>query len=394
MTGAVNDRQIRVLALFPGVVKYGAERANLEALNALKEKGAQFQLLAQGEPWGASMREDLIRQGYDVAQAPFITPPRPDYPINPWIRFPWIMLRASLALLRASRRFRPTHIQASTQIAVMSVLPALMIMRTPLVYRCGDKPVVHNRLYAYVWRFLNRRAAAFVAVSGFIAEKMREAGTPSDRLEVIYSRPPARPDATPFDAAQLDSDGFNVVFVGQVNASKGVDKLIEAFARASAAYPRARLLVAGRISDWVGDAWARELRDRTLGDPALAAKVQFLGFLEDVPGLLAHADLVVVPTVTDEPLANVVMEAKLAGAPTIVFPSGGLPEVVEHGVDGSVCESRTAEALAAALETYFADPALAKRQGEAARASLKRFGVDEFADRWEAVYRRAQEPAR
>lgn len=394
MTKGADDRQIRVLALFPGVVKYGAERANLEALNALIQKGAQCQLLARQEPWAASMREDLISQGYDIALAPYITPPRPDYPINPWIRFPWIMLRASLALLRASRRFRPTHIQASTQLAVMSVLPALMILRTPLVYRCGDKPILHNRLYAYVWRFIARRAAAFVAVSGFIADRMREAGTPAERLEVIYSRPPARGDVAPFDASQLDADSFNVVFVGQVNATKGIDKLIEAFALASGAFPKARLLIAGRVSDWAGDAWARDLRDRTLADPKLAGKVRFLGFLEDVPGLLAHADLVVVPTVTDEPLANVVMEAKLAGAPTIVFPSGGLPEVVENGVDGAVCDNRTAEALAAALETYLADPAMAKRQGAAARASLKRFGIDEFADRWEAVYRRAQEPAR
>lgn len=383
------DAQIRVLALFPGVVKYGAERANLEALNALVENGAQVQLLAHDAPWGAEVREDLLAQGYDLALSPYITPPRPDYPINPWVRFPWIMVRASLAFLKARRRFRATHVLASTQIAVLSVLPALMLTRTPLVYRCGDKPITHNRMYGLVWRFINRRAAAFVAVSEFIARKMREAGTPAERLQVIYSRPPARGRVAPFDATQVEPGRFNVVYVGQINATKGADKLVEAFGRLAARYPNARLLMAGRISEWVGDAWARELRDRTLADPALADRVRFLGYLEDVPGLLAHAGVTVVPTVTDEPLANVVMEAKLAGAPTIVFPSGGLPEVVEDGVDGSICAARTVEALAAALETYLDDPAEARRRGAAARASLKRFGVDAFADRWTAVYRAA-----
>jgi glycosyltransferase involved in cell wall biosynthesis len=388
------ENGIRVLALFPGVVKYGAERANLEALNALVEKGGRFQLLVNEAPWGEDVRKDLAGQGYDMAPAPYITPPRPDYPINPWIRFPWIMARASLALLAARRRFGATHVLASTQLAVLSVLPALMLTRTPLVYRCGDKPVTHNRLYAFVWRFINRRAGAFVAVSEFIADRMKEAGTPPENLQVIYSRPPARGDVEPFDAGQLEPGCFNIVFVGQVNATKGADKLVEAFAQVAARHPAARLLVAGRISDWVGDAWARELRDRTLADPGLAGRVRFLGYLEDVPGLLAHADVVVVPTVTDEPLANVVMEAKQAGVPTVVFPSGGLPEVIEHGVDGFVCEARTTQALATALDHYLADPATARRQGEAARASLARFRIDEFADRWTAVYRGVQRPGR
>ncbi|MDQ0463117.1 glycosyltransferase involved in cell wall biosynthesis [Caulobacter ginsengisoli] len=391
---AVPENGIRVLALLSGVVMYGAERANLEALNALMEKGARVQLLVSSDPWAEPMRKELAALGYDLAFAPYITPPRPDYPINPLINFPWVIARASLAFLNARRRFRPTHILANTQLNVLSVLPALAVTRTPLVYRCGDKPVTHNRLYSLVWRFIVRRASAFVAVSRFIADKMREHGAPEEALHVVYSRPPARVVTEPFDTALVEPGCFNIMFVGQVNATKGADCLVEAFETVATRHPNARLFIAGRVSDWVGDAWARELRDATLAKPDLAGRVHFLGYLEDVPGLLAHADVVAAPTVTDEPLANVVMEAKKAGAPTVVFRSGGLPEVIEHGVDGFICETRTAQALADALDAYVADPAMAKRQGEAARASLARFGVNEFAERWTAIYRAIQRPGR
>lgn len=381
------ENGIRVLALFSGVVKYGAERANLEALNALREKGARVLLLVSDAPWAEAMRQDLAQHGFEMVQAPYVVPPRPDYPINPLIAFPPILARASLILLAAMRRFRPTHILAANQLAVLSVLPALTVTRTPVVYRCGDKPILHNWLYRLVWRFITHRAGAFVAVSRFIADRMREDGAPDASLHVIYSRPPARADVEPFDSAQIEPDDFNLVYIGQVNATKGVDRLVEAFALLAPRHPQARLLIAGRVSDWVGDSWARELRDATLARPELAGRVRFLGYLEDVPGLLAHAQVAIVPTVTDEPLANVVMEAKQAGVPAVVFPSGGLPEVVEHGADGLVCADRTAEALAEALETYLSDPATARRHGQAARQSLERLQVGAFAERWTGIYR-------
>ncbi len=391
---AVPENGIRVLALFYGVVMYGAERANLEALNALMEKGARVQLMVSSASYAEPMRQELEALGYDMVQTPYITPPRPDHKVNPWTNFPWTMFWASVAFFKAKCRFRPTHILASNQLVIFTMLPALMIDRTPLVYRCGDKPITHNWIFTWLWRFIVRRAAVFIAVSHYIADRMREHGAPADKLHVVYSRPPARNIIEPFDASLVEPGCFNIMFVGQINTSKGADCLVEAFEMVAERYPKARLFMAGRIADWAFDAWARGFRDATLAKPNLAGRVHFVGYLEDVPGLLAHADVVAVPTVTDEPLANVVMEAKSAGAPTIVFRSGGLPEVVEHGVDGFICETRTAQALAGALETYLADPAMAKRQGKAAKASLAGFGVGEFAERWTAIYRSVQRPGR
>jgi glycosyltransferase involved in cell wall biosynthesis len=94
--------------------------------------------------------------------------------------------------------------------------------------------------------------------------------------------------------------------------------------------------------------------------------------MDDVPGLMERCDLNVTPTLTEEPLGNVVMEAKLAGIPSVVFPSGGLPEMIRQGENGFICETRDVEGLAAGLRFYLSQPDLAKTHGEAARQSLDR----------------------
>ena len=69
-----------------------------------------------------------------------------------------------------------------------------------------------------------------------------------------------------------------------------------------------------------GTLWARALRDATKRDELIAERVTFLGEIEDVPGLLARCDALVVPSLFGDPSPNVVMEAKQAGRAAIAFP--------------------------------------------------------------------------
>ena len=86
-----------------------------------------------------------------------------------------------------------------------------------------------------------------------------------------------------------------------------------------------------------------------------------------------------------------VPEAKQAGVPSVVFASGGLPELIAHGEDGWICEGKTAESLEGAIERFLDLPDVeAEAMGDAARASMERLGITEgaFGDRWVEVYDR------
>jgi glycosyltransferase involved in cell wall biosynthesis len=82
-----------------------------------------------------------------------------------------------------------------------------------------------------------------------------------------------------------------------------------------------------------------------------------------------------------------VVEAKAHGIPSIVFPSGGLVELVEHGRDGWVCDFPTAASLESALRHYVVHPANLAEQGKAALHSLsERLRVQDYGRRWAEIY--------
>ena len=105
--------------------------------------------------------------------------------------------------------------------------------------------------------------------------------------------------------------------------------------------------------------------------------------------MLAVSDVHVCPSVWEEPLGNVVVEAKTAAVSSIVFPAGGLPELVCHLEDGYICAAKTQEELARGLR-HFLDHGrdYAKELGANARASLERLGInrENFTQEWKRVY--------
>lgn len=347
--------QMRILALFGAVAIYGSERANLEVLSALRDQGAKVLIVASEADYAADAGAYFRALGFDTVTAPYFVPPRPDYPINPLTTLPPHLVKAAVRFLAIHRDFKPTHIHVGTQLYVLNFLPALAVVRTPMVYRCGDAPILHNMIWRLTWRFIAGRAARFGAVSRYIAGTMTAAGR-------------------------------TIAYVGQVTEKKGIGVLLEAFTRLAGDYPDARLLVAGRISQWIGDRWGQDLKAKAEADPLVADRVEFLGQVEDVPGVFARSLFAVAPTLTEEPMGNVVMEAKQAARASVIFRVGGFPEVIRHDVDGYICEDKSPEALEQALRRYLDDPAAAAAQGEAARLSLKTLGNDDFDARWAGIY--------
>jgi glycosyltransferase involved in cell wall biosynthesis len=121
----------------------------------------------------------------------------------------------------------------------------------------------------------------------------------------------------------------------------------------------------------------------------LRGRVQFLGWRDDVPQLMASAAVHCCPSRPEgrEGFGLVVVEAKQAGVPSVVTPSGALPELVSHRVDGWVCDEASPEGLARGLAWLLSDREARARAGTAAQASAVRFNRERFASQWSAVVR-------
>jgi glycosyltransferase involved in cell wall biosynthesis len=385
----------RILVLFGSVVLFGAERGNLEALAALKQQGAEILCLIWDENCNRTVPLTLQERGFAWRKVPYIHFRRRLSWYNLLWGNPCCFIQANKAFLRAVREFKPTHIHAYAQPHIANFSWGLIRTGTPLVFRAGDEPTLHNCLWWIIWKFAVWRTARFVAISQFVARSLRANGVRAEKITVIYNRPPVR--SSQRCAAlelRLPTTARPFAFIGQISEHKGPHVLVDAFRELAADFPQACLLLAGRISEWEGDAWARALRDATKDDPLIGDRVTFLGEIEDVPGLLARCEALVVPSLFDEPSGNVVMEAKQAGKAVIAFPRGGLPELIEHGVDGLLCCEATPSALTRALKAYLENPAMAREHGSAAAFTSTRFGNARFGASWREVYATATRDTR
>jgi glycosyltransferase involved in cell wall biosynthesis len=255
-----------------------------------------------------------------------------------------------------------------------------------LVARARGRPAVvtDHGLQGGTWAgLLPRLFGRFLTVSEYSA---RELGAPPSRTRVIYGGVDAdrfRPD--PAIARR------GVLFVGRLTPHKGVDLLIRAL-------PGAATLTVVGTGGHDPDPPERDY-PALLRRLARGRAVRFLGAVpeERLPALYRQAAVLALPSVHHtcygreiavvELLGLVVLEAMASGTPVVCSRVGGLPEIVEDGVNGFLVEPGNVEALHERLAQVLGDRTVAARMGRNARAlALERFTWDACAERCLEAY--------
>jgi glycosyltransferase involved in cell wall biosynthesis len=218
-------------------------------------------------------------------------------------------------------------------------------------------------VYRLLERLVARRADRVLCVSSDLEERMRGLGARGVARALVpappaAAAPPGQPQIARLRAG-LGAAGPDpvpiVLAVARLAPQKGLGMLVEAAGRWRDRDP-APLLV------FAGDGPLREMLARRAEAAGVAAR--FLGHRDDVPALLAAADVVVLPSVWEgQPL--ILQETLRAGRPLVASLVGGIPDLT--GPDGALLvPPGDAAALGAAVASVLDDPALAARLGEAA----------------------------
>jgi len=380
----------RILVLFGNVPLYGQERGNIEALDALRRTGCEVLFLIREEWTKDTIQAELNRRGLKFVFVPYFDAVRHGVSLKVWWNNLMGIVGGSRQLLQLIRSFKATHIHAGSTSNVLNFLPALMLTRLPLVFRAGDVPPQHHWLWRMVWRFTRWRAAHFVCDSRFIQAKLAALGVKNVRSSVIYAPGPRRVKSgatvAPLLPSRIGKRPFTVLYVGQISQEKGVGLLVEAAISLSRERSDIRIMLAGEYA-W-NNPFARELL-ASVARAGLQDRIVFTGFVEDIDVLYDQADLHVCPSLCDESYGLTVVEAKERRLPSLVFASGGLTELVEHGAGGWVCEEKTAAVLVRAIAYCAEHTEVVAKQGQAAHASLSGLEMSRFEEKWNEVYARA-----
>jgi glycosyltransferase involved in cell wall biosynthesis len=185
---------------------------------------------------------------------------------------------------------------------------------------------------------------------------------------------------------QVHDHAERFVMVGRLAPWKGQHVFLRAFARAFPDGPETAIVAGSAM--FGEDDYLDELQGlaRDLG---IAERVDFIGFVDDVAGLLQGADVLVHASVIAEPFGQVVIEGMAAGLAVVATAGGGPLEIITDDVDGVLVAPNDAEALARALVRLRDDPALCRRLGAAALVRAADFSVDHVAERvreaWDSV---------
>lgn len=179
-------------------------------------------------------------------------------------------------------------------------------------------------------------------------------------------------------ALGVGADTALALHVGIMRAGKGHADLIEALARVPAPV--------GIKVVMAGDG---ELRPQLEAQAARAglpsARLEFLGFRDDVPALMDAADFVVSSSRFDA-LPTVLLQALAAGRPSVATVVGGVPEVVT-AAEALLVPPADADALATAMARLATDPSLRTQLGRAALSRFTaRFDASTWARRLRALY--------
>lgn len=279
--------------------------------------------------------------------------------------------------LAAAREFRPEIVHAHW------VLPSGLVglwlsgvRRVPLVTTSHGTDVRlarSSRVAGQVFRSVARSADAVTTVSTWLADEVRML-TPDVRPRVAPM--PVLPDLFHPGPSR---NGDRLLFVGKLNAQKGIAPLLQALARMRCRPTLEIVMGVGSVRE------PTEALAQSLG---VAGQLRWFPLLtqQELVERYQGATALVAPYV-DEGLGLVPIEAQLCGTPVVGFASGGLPDVVRSGETGELVASGDVAALAGALDRVLALPDHGAAWGSAARRrALEAFGPEGVARRYADIY--------
>jgi glycosyltransferase involved in cell wall biosynthesis len=317
------------------------------------------------------------------------------YPVRHVSRSLPVGLRHAAVAPLVARRAHAADVVYATSMVGRSSLAA----RAPLVVKVAGDPAYERslRLGLYAgsldgfqhapvgrqarilrrWRTVTvRRAACLLCPSEFLRNIVLSWGIPAERVSVLPNAAPPVPALPSRDQLRrrLDVEGNVLAFAGRLTRAKSLETALAAVARVGAV----TLLIAG-------DGEERQRLEGLAGE-----SVRFLGALsrDEVLELFAASDAALL-SASWENFPYTRVEALAVGAPVIATRVGGVPEIVDDGVNGLLVEPGDPDALAQAIRRFFGDSALRAQLSAGAAGSVARFSQEAVLDRLEQVLARA-----
>ncbi|WP_105902628.1 glycosyltransferase family 4 protein [Vibrio gangliei] len=241
-----------------------------------------------------------------------------------------------------------------------------------IVTRRIDNPLKNKWLSNLAYR----KASALVGLSREIVKQIEMLHSAKKIVKI-----PSSPVSYPIDQNKVDQlwnefrGKFIVLHAANMLKHKGFDTTVKAAKLLGVKNPRVQFLLLGDGPE------RKELEQQCRG----LTNIRFMGKQNDMGSMFAAADLLVHPSYT-EGLGSVILEAMAAGLPVIGSNAGGIPDIIDHGISGLLCEAGNAKQLADQIDQLENDKALRHKLKTGAKEKLKQFDIAYTSKLYRDIY--------
>lgn len=193
------------------------------------------------------------------------------------------------------------------------------------------------------------------------------------------------PDSTIRESLGLKKDDFVLGIVGKIYKGKGQREVLLATGLIARKFPHMKLLVVGEVRN----KWYNRKLQKIVRQLGLESRVIFTGFRKDILDVLKVVDLLIIAS-TVETFGRTAIEAMSVQTPVLAVGAGGIPEIITHGQNGFLAESRDPKVLARVIVEILEKPEKAARASEEGlRIVRERFCLKKQVEDIENIFERS-----
>jgi glycosyltransferase involved in cell wall biosynthesis len=373
------------LILLPGYELYGQEKA-LIAIGRLLDKKYRICFLTH-KKWGEKINRNLKSLGLNYFPLPMGSIWSISLGLKILIKNFFSIILTLYHLILLFFRNKYDFILIGNATFSVYLIPILIVNKNiKIIYRHGDEIATHSIFHRIINKIIFSLVDIHVVNCLFLRNSLFN-NFKINECRLIYNCPVSLYDNY-VNRNILDKKNTNIIeilYVGQISKLKGVDILLRAFEMVNSNNKFKLTIIGG----FPGVGLAQDFIFKDIFFAALNnsnGSISYKGFSENLNDIYSNSDFLVVPSINDDPSPNVILEGKYFGLPCVSFNVGGIPELIESGFDGVICDEINEKSLANGIERA-AD--LCRYDDKLKQKIIhkfeKDFGIKRFNNQWDEI---------
>ncbi len=347
----------KILVIAGATYISGAEKVTIDVIRGLKENGYELHCMVSGWNDGDFIEAlEKIEVPYTAIKLGWIYISKPLWTLDSIVHYP----KAILKFLLLQKRFKADIVYIISYRPVIALYPFL---KKNIIFHIHD-PNSESKQSVFFLNQIKKKVKRFIAVSHFIQQDLIQCGISASQIEVVHNVVETNSNIDGHKIYMPDNV-IRIGIVGQIIPRKGHEDLLEALKilKDKIAF---KCLIFGN-----GDKGFVEKLRTKIQEFGIQDYVEWVGFVKDKEKIYETFDVMVAPTINNEPFALVALEAGANRVVSIVSESGGFPESIVNNETGFIVPRHSPAAISAKIAFLYENKFLLKKMGDCAFTNVK-----------------------